>query len=88
MRELGNERIRKWENGARATRKVLAERINFAKGASRTGSVSHTGREKISKWENEKISKCGGLRSSKDNGEERKKAERNFDKKRLWEGWG
>ena len=30
--------------------------FNFAKGASRTGSVSHTGREKISKLGNEKIS--------------------------------
>jgi len=45
--------------------------------------VSHTGREKISKLGNEKISKCGGLRSSKDNGEERKRAERNFDEKML-----
>jgi len=41
------------------------------------------GREKISKLGNEKISKCGGLRSSKDNGEERKRAEKNFDEKRL-----
>ena len=62
--------------------------LYFAKGASRTGSVSHTGREKISKLGNEKISKCGGLRSSKDNGEERKRAERNFDEKRLLGGWG
>jgi len=45
--------------------------------------VSYTGREKISKLGNEKISKCGGLRSSKDNGEERKRAEKNFDEKRL-----
>jgi len=45
--------------------------------------VSYTGREKISKLENEKISKCGGLRNSKDNGEERKMFERNFDEKRL-----
>ena len=57
--------------------------INFAKGASRTGSVSHTGREKISKLGNEKISKCGGLRSSKYSGGERKRAERNFGEKRL-----
>ena len=66
-----------------ATRNALEKRINFAKGASRTGSVSHTDREKINKLGNEKISKCGGLRSSKDNGEERKRAERNFDEKRL-----
>ena len=57
--------------------------FNFAKGASRTGSVSHTGREKISELGNEKISKYGGLRSSKDNGEERKRVERNFDEKML-----
>ena len=70
----------------RATRNAsekIVSLFNFAKGASRTGSVSHTGREKISKLGNEKISKCGGLRSSKDNGEERKRAERNFDEKML-----
>ncbi|EFS97300.1 hypothetical protein HMPREF1977_1283 [Capnocytophaga ochracea F0287] len=32
---------------------------------------------------NEKISKCGGLRSSKYSGGERKRAERNFGEKRL-----
>jgi len=37
----------------------------------------------MGKLENEEISKCGGLRSSKDNGEERKRAEKNFDEKRL-----
>ena len=57
--------------------------INFGKGASRTGSVSHTGRKKISKLGNEKISKCGGLRNSKDNGEERKRVERSFGEKRV-----
>ena len=57
--------------------------INFAKGASRTGSVSHTGREKISKLGNEKISKCGGLRSSEGNGKVRKRAERSFGEKRV-----
>ena len=57
--------------------------INFAKGASRTGSVSHTGREKINKLGNEKIRKYGGLRSSKDIGRERKRAERKFDEKML-----
>ncbi|UZD39404.1 hypothetical protein OL230_04370 [Capnocytophaga ochracea] len=88
MGELENERIRKLENEMEATRNALEERINFAKGASRTGSVSYTGREKISKLENEKIRKCGGLRSSKDNGEERKRVERNFDEKRLLGGWG
>ena len=62
---------------------MLAERINFAKGASRTGSVSHTGREKINKLGNEKIRKYGGLRGSKDNGEERKRVERSFGEKVL-----
>ena len=66
MRELANEEM-----------PIMLEIliINFAKGASRTGSVSHTGREKISK--------CGGLRSSKYSGGERKRAERNFGEKRL-----
>ena len=43
------------ENGARATRNAsekIVSLFNFAKGASRTGSVSHTGREKISKLGN------------------------------------
>jgi len=35
------------------------------------------------KLENEKIRECGGLMSSKDNGEERKRAEKNFGEKRL-----
>ena len=86
MRKLENERIRKLENGARAIRNAsekIVSLFNFAKGASRTGSVSHTDREKISKLGNEKISKCGRLRSSKYNGEERKRVERNFDEKRL-----
>ncbi|EPD98031.1 hypothetical protein [Capnocytophaga sp. oral taxon 336] len=86
MRKLENERIRKLANEVKATRNAsekIVSLFNFAKGASRTGSVSYTGREKISKLGNEKISKCGGLRSSKDNGEERKRAEKNFDEKRL-----
>jgi len=33
-----------------ATRKVPAEGINFAKGASRTGSRSTTGAEKLANW--------------------------------------
>ena len=43
------------ENGARAIRNAsekIVSLFNFAKGASRTGSVSHTGREKISKLGN------------------------------------
>ena len=83
--------MRELENGARATRNAsekIVSLFNFAKGASRTGSVSHTGREKISKLGNEKISKCGGLRSSEGNGGIRKKEERCFGEKRLLGGWG
>ena len=78
--------MRKLENEMEVTRndsEKIVSLFNFAKGASRTGSVSHTGREKISKLGNEKISKCGGLRSSEGNGKERKGAERNFDEKIL-----
>ena len=66
MRELGNERIRKWENGARATRKVLAERINFAK-------VSNFGKVCATKSDTSEL--------SEGNGEERKRAEKNFGEK-------
>jgi len=44
--------------------------------------VSYTGRL-ISKLENERISKWGGLRSSEENGEVRKRVEGNFDEKRV-----
>ena len=83
--------MRKLENEMEATRndsEKIVSLFNFAKGASRTGSVSHTGREKISELGNEKISKYGGLRSSKDNGEERKRVKRNFGEKWLVGGWG
>ena len=38
---------------------------------------------KISKLENEKISKCGGLEDSEGNGKERKRAKRSFGEKRV-----
>jgi len=66
----------------RVTTKAVAEEINFGKGASRIGSVSHTGRL-ISKLENERISKWGGLRSSEENGDFQKEVEGNFDEKRV-----
>jgi len=44
--------------------------------------VSHTGRL-ISKLENERISKWGGLRSSEENGIFQKKVKGNFDEKRV-----
>jgi len=44
--------------------------------------VSHTGRL-ISKLENERISKWGGLRSSEGNGDFQKEVEGNFDEKRV-----
>ena len=48
--------------------------INFAKGASRTGSVSHTGC-----W----ISKFGELRDSEENGDFQKKVKGIFGEKRV-----
>jgi len=48
--------------------------LYFAKGASRTGSVSHTGC-----W----ISKFGGFRSSEENGKVRKRRGRIFGEKRV-----
>ena len=51
-------------------------------GASRTGSVSHTGRL-ISKLENERISKWGGLSSSEENGDFQKEVEGSFGEKRV-----
>ena len=58
--------------------------INFAKGASRTGSRSTTGGKLIS----ERISKWGGLRSSEENGVFQKKVKGRFGEKRLLGGWG
>jgi len=63
----------------RATRKAVAEGINFAKGASRTGSVSHTGKifGKVC------TAKSDTLEFSKGNGKVRKRVEGDFDEKRL-----
>ena len=41
--KFGNEKIWKLANEMEATRNAPAKRINFAKGASRTGSRSTTG---------------------------------------------
>jgi len=49
--------------------------------------VSHTGRL-ISKLENERISKWGGLSSSEENGDFQKEVEGSFGEKRLLGGWG
>jgi len=43
---------------------------------------------KISKLENERISKWGGLRSSEENGDFQKEVKGCFDEKRLLGGWG
>ena len=63
----------------RATRKAVAEGINFAKGASRTGSVSHTGKifGKVC------VAKSDTFELSERNGEIRRKVKRGFGKKRL-----
>ena len=71
--------MRKLENEVEATRKVLAERINFAKGASHTGSTSHTGRIFGKVY----TPKSDISELSEGNGEIRKKVERRFSEKRL-----
>ena len=53
--------------------------INFVKGASRTGSVSHTGKKL---WQSV-CRKSDTFELSEGNGEERKRVEREFDEKRL-----
>ena len=83
--ELENWKMRKLVNEVEATRKVLAERINFAKGAShtgstsRTGSVSHTGRIFGKVY----TPKSDISELSEGNGKIRKKVERRFGEKRL-----
>ena len=57
-----------------------AERINFAKGASRTGSRSTTGGENQQIRE---LANGGGLSCAEGNGEFRKRAERGFGEKRV-----
>ena len=55
--------------------------INFAKGVSYTGSASHTGSRSTAGGE--KLANGEGLRSSEENGEVRKRAERSFGEKRV-----
>ena len=66
MEELENEKIWKWENEERATRKAPEERINFAK-VSNFGKV-YTPKSDI-------------FELSEGNGKERKRAERSFGEK-------
>ena len=63
----------------RATRKAAAEGINFAKGASHTGSVSHTGKifSKVC------TAKSDIFELSEGNGKVRKRVKRDFGEKRL-----
>nr|WP_314593172.1 hypothetical protein [Capnocytophaga leadbetteri] len=70
MRELGNEEM-----------PIMLEIliINFAKGASRTGSVSHTGKNFGKVY----TPKSDTDELSEGNGEERKRVEREFDGKRV-----
>ena len=82
--------MRKLVNEVEATRKVPAERINFVKGvshtgnASRTDSVSHTGRIFGKVY----TPKSDTSELSEGNGEIRKKVERRFGEKMLGEGYG
>ena len=70
MRELGNGEM-----------PIMPEIliINFAKGASRTGSVSHTGKNFGKVY----TPKSDTAELSEGNGEERKRVEREFDGKRV-----
>ena len=70
MRELANEEM-----------PIMLEIliINFAKGASHTGSVSHTGKNFGKVY----TPKSDTDELSEGNGEERKRVERKFDEKRL-----
>ena len=58
---------------------IIPEIINFGKGASHTGSVSHTGKifGKVC------IAKSDTFELSEGNGEIRRKVERNFGEKRV-----
>ena len=71
--KLGNEKIWKLANEMEATRNAPAKRINFAKGASRTGK--NFGKVCTSKRNTSEL--------SEGNGKVRKRAERNFDEKML-----
>ena len=62
-----------------ATRKVPAERINFAKGASRTDSVRHTGRIFGKVY----TPKSDASELSEGNGRFQKRVGRDFGEKRL-----
>ena len=76
--KFGNEKIWKLANEMEATRNAPAKRINFAKGASRTGK--NFGKVYTSKRNTSEL--------SKGNEEERKRAERSFGEKMLLGGWG
>ena len=60
---------------------IIPEIINFAKGASRTGSVSHTGSRSTAGGE--KLANGERLRSSEGNEKVRKKEGRVFGEKRV-----
>ena len=70
MRELGNEKM-----------PIIPEIliIDFAKGASRTGSVSHTGKNFGKVY----TPKSDTAELSEGNGEVRKRGDRVFDEKRV-----
>ena len=71
MRKWENEEISKWG----ASYKLAPEEINFAKGASHTGSRSTAGEKKLANGE--------VLRDSEENEDFQKKTEESFDEKRV-----
>ena len=77
MREWGNQEITEWENERMrkwgTSYKLVPKEINFVK-------VSNFGKVYTPKSDTSE--------TSEDNGEERKRVERNFGEKVLLEGWG
>ena len=76
--KFGNEEMRKLENGEMLIMPEILI-INFAKGASRTGSVSHTGKNFGKVY----TPKSDTADLSEGNGEVRKREGRVFGEKRV-----
>ena len=71
MRKLENEEIREWGN--------IVSLFNFGKGASRTGSVSNTGKNFSKVY----TPKSDIFELSEENEDFQKKTEGSFDEKRV-----
>ena len=78
MRKFGNWQMRELGNGEMLIMPEILI-INFAKGASRTGSVSHTGKNFGKVY----TPKSDTAEFSEGNGRFQKKVERNFGEKRV-----